>query len=903
MPILYTHGHTVIRTPEQFASYSQIRVDPGDNSGVVLTLGAAGEVDLTKALGPVNAYIQGSAGDDTITAGIGNDHIYGGTGRDVLYGGDGNDSLQGFTGPATDLAVNVFFGGAGNDHMTLFDGDLGTGGGFYGGDGTDTLELYSDHLQRLVLTEANSVEMVTGHLYSHKRTDNVIDLGSAAFKGFITLQGKSDYLRAPHGYYNVYAYVGTSATIYASDMRNEIYGGHEVHAGAGDDLIRDAQLAYGDEGNDAISAETGYGGDGNDYIAFTNDAYGGDGNDVLRGGLTGEVYGGAGRDILLVDGNFSEGGAAVNYTAIHGFGGFESVTFIRAVLSEFDDFLDLSHLAPSRTYTSTIESGAGRDDIRTGNGAQTLDGGTGADTMTGGAGNDVYMVDDSGDRIVEKSGGGRDMVRLTTGYDLANLMGFVERVVIQAGASGFTVMGSAGDDHVYAVGSSDIRLLGAGGRDILIGGENSAVNGGDDNDTLSVVSGRIYGGDGDDRLFGGAGDSTLYGGLGADKMSGGAGSDVYYVDAFDTVAEHGRGGRDEIRTALSSYSLHDISVENLVSLSQTSVTLTGNWNANQLTGTVQGDTLDGSSNADTMTGGRGDDVYYVDDAGDIVNELKGQGIDTIHSTAGEWVLGDTIENGIQDSAGGTMVGNGLGNILSATQSAILAGMGGHDTLVGSDYQDTLDGGTEDDSLTGGRGNDTYVVDSLGDVIVELADTATFYGGEDRVLTQLTTYTLAANIEQLFVNGPGNFVLTGNESDNVIVGNNGNDRMSGGSGDDLLDGWNGRDTLTGGSGHDEFFFDTALGSANLDTITDFTHGTDLIVLENTGAGLFNGLLEGPLSVTSFRAGPAQDADDRILYSLSNGTLYYDSDGNGSTAAVAFAVLSNKVSVTYADFYVI
>ena len=38
-------------------------------------------------------------------------------------------------------------------------------------------------------------------------------------------------------------------------------------------------------------------------------------------------------------------------------------------------------------------------------------GGTGADTLTGGAGNDTYVVDNTGDVVIEKANEGIDTVR------------------------------------------------------------------------------------------------------------------------------------------------------------------------------------------------------------------------------------------------------------------------------------------------------------------------------------------------------------------------------------------------------------------------------------------------------------------------------------------------------------
>src|SRR5436853_7207897 len=82
---------------------------------------------------------------------------------------------------------------------------------------------------------------------------------------------------------------------------------------------------------------------------------------------------------------------------------------------------------------------------------------------------------------------------------------------------------------------------------------------------------------------------------------------------------------------------------------------------------------------------------------------------------------------------------------------------------------------------------------------------------------------------------------------------------------------------GGPGTDRFYFTKALGSTNIDRVTDFAHGHDKLVLENA---VFPGLPVGPLAAAAFHAGThAADAGDRIIYNHATGALFFDSDGTG------------------------
>ena len=108
---------------------------------------------------------------------------------------------------------------------------------------------------------------------------------------------------------------------------------------------------------------------------------------------------------------------------------------------------------------------------------------------------------------------------------------------------------------------------------------------------------------------------------------------------------------------------------------------------------------------------------------------------------------------------------------------------------------------------GGAGNDFYVVDTIGEVVIELAGQ-----GTDTVLSFLNSYKLGDNFENLTSFATGDFIGIGNDLANVIQtgagkdaigGRGGNDVLISGSGDDQLHGEDGNDVLDGGAGRDRF----------------------------------------------------------------------------------------------------
>src|SRR5205823_12377602 len=135
--------------------------------------------------------------------------------------------------------------------------------------------------------------------------------------------------------------------------------------------------------------------------------------------------------------------------------------------------------------------------------------------------------------------------------------------------------------------------------------------------------------------------------------------------------------------------------------------------ADTLIGGDGNDTLDCWSNywrtrpdtdAERLDGGLGNDVFNVDNPGDVL--LDAGGVDTVQVRTGGWTLGAGFENLILfDQEDGIDVGTGneLDNVMeSRAYEARLEGMGGNDLL---EVTDPFSGGRTQ-ILDGGDGNDT-----------------------------------------------------------------------------------------------------------------------------------------------------------------------------------------------------
>ena len=746
------------------------------------------------------AVVTGTSGDDILNGTPQADKISGLAGNDTLNGDAGNDTLDG------GLGADTMAGGLGDDLYIVDDaGDVVTENA---GEGRDRVQASISY----ALTANVEDLTLTG-------TANINATGNALNN---TIIGNAGANRIDGGAGADYMDGGKGDDTYVVDDAGDF-----IKDGGGIDTVEASvswTLATGLE-NLVLTGVADLNGTGN---AAVNIITGNDGNNTLDGGKGKDtLIGGLGDDTYIVETvgdtiieQVGEGTDTVRSSITWTLGdNLENLVLTgTGKINGFGNALD--NVLTGNSADNTLSGGAGND---------TLDGGGGKDTLIGGIGDDTYIVNDLVTVIVEQAGEGTDtMVTTITRGLAANVENLVlagaeaingignalDNVItgndaantIDGGLGADTMLGGLGDD-VYIVdnvGDVVTEYLGQGAADTVRASVSYTLSAYVEN--LVLTGSSNIDGTGNDL------DNTITGNTGINTLAGSTGNDTYVIrNAAAVIVELADEGMDTVEADFS-YTLGD-NIENLTLTGGGRVNATGNALVNVLRGNGAANTLDGAAGADTMIGGAGDDVYIVDDENDVVTELDGEGEDTVYASV-NYVLGTAVENlTLTGNADINGTGNSLGNI-----------------IIGNDGNNTLDGGAGADILMGGLGDDVYVVDDIGDALVDT-------GGVDTVRASVS-WVLTAGFENLELTGSSNINATGNAGDNSLIGNDGANTLDGAGGTDYMAGGLGDDTYIVDSAGDTVVENADEGEDTVISYISYTLGANVENLKLAGTAAIN-----------------------------------------------------------------
>ncbi len=220
-----------------------------------------------------------------------------------------------------------------------------------------------------------------------------------------------------------------------------------------------------------------------------------DGDDNLDGGLGNDtLFGGTGNDQL-------EGGRGADI--LHGGSGNDRL--------EGDPGADQLFGGSGNDF---LLGGSGADMLFGEAGNDRLDGGGGGDRLDGGSGDDVYVINETGEIVIERAGEGNDRVEASVSYTLTanveDLFASFSTQGVDPASTGLTLTGNGLSNRVEGTAASDV----------------------------------LNGLEGDDFLFGFQGNDIIRGGGGADNLTGSTGSDTFIFDLGDSGTTSS--SRDEI---------------------------------------------------------------------------------------------------------------------------------------------------------------------------------------------------------------------------------------------------------------------------------------------------------------------------------------------------------------------
>ncbi|MGQ3091649.1 MAG: calcium-binding protein, partial [Methylophilus sp.] len=307
------------------------------------------------------------------------------------------------------------------------------------------------------------------------------------------------------------------------------------------------------------------------------------------------------------------------------------------------------------------------------------------------------------------------------------------------------------------------------------------------------------------------------------------------------------------------------------------------------------DLLIGHGGADYLDGGEGNDIFVIGGFGSGVQGttskaddgnkewiatgakhdviVGGDGVDTLRITTGI---------GANTKANGTVVLNN--DNFKSMEVVQVGGTVGRLNVENTDLQLL---------------NDHYYFKANGTV----ADLSNTLGNNGGTINNVVVDASGVTTNGLRFEGNANQqTFIGTSKADVFVGNGGNDTLTGGGGaDKFVFGKVYEQVVTGSATTVQTYTNTAFNLTGVDTITDFTRGTDKLELHLDQYSNLVGFNASMLRVNA--TGTAQDANDYLVYNTTTKTLSYDADGNGSGAKVDIAILTGVNTLSTSDFIIV
>ena len=535
-----------------------------------------------------NNYVNGLAGNDTITAAIGNGNnkFLGGAGNDSITAGNGNntifggnaigDSLDGADTISVGSGSNLIYANAGTDTISFSSPTaFGNISSVFGGLGNDTIT--GDNAQGTLV--------LSGEL-----DNDSISLRNSSGTHTVSGGGGTDTinLTASTGLITVYGGTGITDSSDGSDTITGSAGNIVIYSNAGDDnvvlgsVVGTTATLFAGLGNDSITSGAvggtyliyGGGGGGNDNVNLTNHS----GAVTIFGG-TGIVDPSDGSDTIV---------SGSGNTVIYGNGGDDSIT-----------------ASVSNGQLMQIFGGAGNDKFLINNmatGASTViqDFGTGSDilqtTLTSGSASDIIMTRTATNTLLRNITSESILLENFTGnFTTTNfIVSNGSKFLTNFNASAASLQGSAFNDQFYA-GSNGDTIVADNGNDLIFGGSGA--------DTFSFRP-----------LFFNQSDS-IFGGNGIDKilMSDNSGpiSDAFFTNKTSI----------ENLTLTGDYSLAPITLASIAgaaginridatAATKVNIDAFSLGNASSIDGGTGNDTITGTVLNDTINGGGGNDILF-----------------------------------------------------------------------------------------------------------------------------------------------------------------------------------------------------------------------------------------------------------------------------------------------------